>query len=199
MSFSREERARHGEAGFTLVEALVAILVLVVGLMGIANLFALAASSNSVANHGTAAVAEATETMERLKTIPFMQLLACCSRQPQNPPVCVVPGGCLDNPLPFPAVLPGNQDPDLLPTWRDPASTDVPDPRSGQPFMYNRIRDVPGVGPIRTTWRIWDLSTAGGPPTLHITVRSESTSPMRGRRSRAEFTMFRTCTTAGCP
>lgn len=171
-----------GEAGFTLVEALIAILVLVVGLMGIANLFALAASSNSVANHATAAVAEATETMERLKAIPFLQLQ---------------PGGDLDNPLPFPA-LPAGGVPTDPRTWRDPASTDVPDPRSGQPLMYNRIRDIPGVGMIRTTWTIVRPG-AGGPDTLFITVRSQSTSPMRGRRSRAEFTTFRTCTTAGCP
>jgi hypothetical protein len=155
----------HGEAGFTLVEALISVLVLVVGLMGIANLFALAASSNSTANHSTAAVAEATETMERLKAIPFLQL---------------VPGGDLDNPLPVPAV---------------PGAVGADDVT---PNTYNRIREVQGVGVIRTTWTIVRPG-AGGPDTLFITVRSQSTSAMRGRRSRAEFTTFRTCTTAGCP
>jgi len=157
---------RRCEAGFTLVEALISVLVLVVGLMGVANLFALAASSNSTANHSTAAVAEATETMERLKAIPFLRL---------------VPGGDLDNPLPV-AALPG------------PPGT----PSPVTPNTYNRIREVPGVGVIRTTWRI-DRPGAGGPDTLFIRVRSQSMSPMRGRRSRAEFTTFRTCTTSGCP
>jgi hypothetical protein len=165
MTRSLERRTSHGEAGFTLVEALISVLVLVFGLMGVANLFALAASSNSTANHATAAVAEATETMERLKAIPFTQL---------------VPGGDIDNPLPAPAV-PGF-----------PGAADV------TVNTYNRIREIPGVGVIRTTWTIVRPG-AGGPDTLFIRVRSESTSVMRGRRSRAEFTTFRTCTTAGCP
>ena len=56
--------ARRGESGFTLVEALVAIVVLVFGLMAVTNLMLVAASSNSVANQGTAAVASATRIVE---------------------------------------------------------------------------------------------------------------------------------------
>jgi Tfp pilus assembly protein PilV len=67
-------RPRPSEAGFTLVEALVAMLVLVVGIQAVANLMVVASTSNSVANHSSAATAQATETLERLKAIPFAQL-----------------------------------------------------------------------------------------------------------------------------
>jgi type II secretory pathway pseudopilin PulG len=66
-------RVRGGgrEAGFTLVEALVAIVVLVFGLMAVTNLMLVAASSNSVANQGTAAVTAATRVMDMLKSTSF--------------------------------------------------------------------------------------------------------------------------------
>ncbi len=67
---------RGAEAGFTLVEALVAILVLVIGIMGIANLFAIAASSNAVANQGTAATTSAMQTLERLRATSYPDLVA---------------------------------------------------------------------------------------------------------------------------
>ena len=65
---SRERSRRVGEAGFTLVEALVAVIVLVFGLMAVTNLMLVAASSNTVANQGTAAVNTATRVMDMLKS-----------------------------------------------------------------------------------------------------------------------------------
>jgi type II secretory pathway pseudopilin PulG len=59
------------DAGFTLVEALVAIVILVFGLIAITNLMLVAASSNSVANQSTAAASIATQTLEELKMRPF--------------------------------------------------------------------------------------------------------------------------------
>jgi type II secretory pathway pseudopilin PulG len=69
-----DPRARGAEAGFTLVEALVAIVVLVFGLMAVTNLMIVAASSNTVANQGTAAVTSATRVMDMLKTTSFQDL-----------------------------------------------------------------------------------------------------------------------------
>ena len=62
---------RRSEAGFTLVEALVAIVVLIFGLMAVTNLLLVAASSNTVANQGTAAVTAATQVMDFLKVTTF--------------------------------------------------------------------------------------------------------------------------------
>jgi type IV pilus assembly protein PilV len=68
--------ARPGpEAGFTLVEALVAMLVLAVGMISVANLMLVAATSNSVGNQSTAAATIATQELERLTAIPYDQLL----------------------------------------------------------------------------------------------------------------------------
>lgn len=67
----------HGpEAGFTLVEALIAIVVLIFGLMAITNLMIVAASSNTVANQSTAAATTASQQMEVLKAVPFALLTA---------------------------------------------------------------------------------------------------------------------------
>jgi type II secretory pathway pseudopilin PulG len=67
-------KGRGAEAGFTLVEALVAIVVLIFGLMAVTNLMLVAASSNSVANQGTAAVAAATRAMDLIKATTFGSL-----------------------------------------------------------------------------------------------------------------------------
>jgi len=154
-----------GEQGFTLIEALIAIAILAIGLAGVTNLFVVASASNSAANHATAAVAEATETMERLKAIPFLQL---------------VPGG--------PPLL----DADL------PATNGTVDLVVGGVLQYNRVRDVDGVGRIRTRWNIVQPG-AGGPDVYFITVRAESLSPMMMQRTRADMTTFRACTTGNCP
>lgn len=61
-------RERGGEAGFTLIEALAAIVILAFGLMAVTNLLLLAGSSNSVANQSTAATIAAMEQLELLKS-----------------------------------------------------------------------------------------------------------------------------------
>ena len=65
---------RSSEAGFTLVEALVAIVILVFGLIAVTNLLVVAASSNSVANQATAAATIAAQRLELLKAQPFTSL-----------------------------------------------------------------------------------------------------------------------------
>jgi Tfp pilus assembly protein PilV len=75
MSQPTRERVEPGaEAGFTLVEALVAVVVLVFGLMAVTNLMLVAASSNSVANQSTAAVASATRAMEAIRATAFITI-----------------------------------------------------------------------------------------------------------------------------
>lgn len=69
-----EIERRDGEAGFTLIETLVAIVVLVFGLIAVTNLLLVGATNNSVANQGTAATAVATQQMETLKARRFTEL-----------------------------------------------------------------------------------------------------------------------------
>jgi prepilin-type N-terminal cleavage/methylation domain-containing protein len=64
-----------GEAGFTLVEVLIAIVVLVFGLIAVTNLLLVGASNNTAANLGTASTAAAAQRMEMLKATAFNDLV----------------------------------------------------------------------------------------------------------------------------
>ena len=121
----QHERARTGESGFTLVEALVAIIVLAFGLMAVTNLLVVAAASNTVGNHSTAATTAASEVMERLKSRTFLSLtpggdveagtmgnISNCNETPPSVTDCVVSGN------------------------------------------FNASRAFPGVGTIQTFWEI---------------------------------------------
>jgi prepilin-type N-terminal cleavage/methylation domain-containing protein len=68
------------EAGFSLIEVMIAIIVLVFGILGVANLIVIAAASNMVGNHATAAVSVATEKMELLKSAPWGSPLLAVGR-----------------------------------------------------------------------------------------------------------------------
>ena len=145
--------------------------------MAIVNLFVVASTSNAVGNHSTASTGQATETLERLKAIPFLTLTGAMGGSTTVGNLDADAGSslnCVETPVTPPAsycVVAGN---------------------------YNLARDVPGVGRIKTRWQIVRPG-AGGPDTLFIVVRSQSTAKLAGIRSRSEFTTFRTCTVAGCP
>ena len=68
------ERERSSEGGFTLVEALIAIVILMVGLAAVSNLMIVSATSNTGANLSTASTAAATTAMETVKSRPFANL-----------------------------------------------------------------------------------------------------------------------------
>lgn len=138
-----------GEAGFTLVEALCAIVILAFGLIAVANLLLVASTSNTTANLSTAATTLAVQQLEVLKAVPFND-----------------PGGLL--------VAGGDLESDQGGYFTDPPA------------------EIPGVGQIRVRWSIVDVD----PQTKFITVRAESTALLIGARSRAEFTVFRSCTDA---
>ena len=159
-------KASSGEAGFTLVESLVAIVVLVFGLIAVTNLMLVAATSNSVANQSTGATASASERMEILRNMQFPALVASAG------------AGDLAN--------------DVGPTGPcSPAGGGaVPMP----PATYNCTDDIPGVGLIVTRWRIDNVLGTGR--MVSIRVRSEGTGVLSQARSRAEFTTLRSCTDA---
>jgi len=102
MSARRHPSITRTECGFTLIEVLMAIVILAVGLIGVTNLMVVAASSNIAANHATAAASEGSEAMEMLKAIPFRNLRAggsvtadSPSQNTSDPPVITDAGGIL--------------------------------------------------------------------------------------------------------
>ena len=152
-------KRRGGEAGFTLIEALCAMVILVFGLIAIANLLLVASTSNTTANVSTAATTLAAQQLEVLKAIPFNS----------DPNGWLVAGGDLDTDQGI--------------------------------YFVNPPPEVPGVGQISVRWKVVDIDVQ----TKFIQVRAESTAPLIGARSRAEFTVFRSCTDntpapgPGCP
>jgi competence protein ComGC len=90
LSGPEPSRPSTSEAGFTLIEALAAIVILVFGLIAITNLMIVAASSNTVGNHSTAATAQAVQQLEVLKATPFTTLAAGGSVTACNPGFCTL-------------------------------------------------------------------------------------------------------------
>jgi type II secretory pathway pseudopilin PulG len=82
---------RTDEAGFTLVEALVAILVLMFGVASIFNLMIVATTSTSVANRSAAATMVASRELEVLRSTPFSQLVDSAA---DSLDVCDAPAFC---------------------------------------------------------------------------------------------------------
>jgi Tfp pilus assembly protein PilV len=62
---------RKNESGFTLVETSVALVVLMIGGLGIAAVFAYAIRSNTGARDRAAAIAVAQQQLERMRNVPF--------------------------------------------------------------------------------------------------------------------------------
>jgi prepilin-type N-terminal cleavage/methylation domain-containing protein len=92
------KRTRANEAGFTLIEALVAIVVLAVGLIAVTNLLVVGAASNTVGNHSTNTTTIATETLERLRNISFPLVQVTPAGSIDATPVCddnVVANNCV--------------------------------------------------------------------------------------------------------
>jgi Tfp pilus assembly protein PilV len=65
---------RNGEAGFTILEAIIATMILIFGLAAIFNLMIVAVSSNSLANRASGATTLAAHQMEVLRSSPFSAL-----------------------------------------------------------------------------------------------------------------------------
>ena len=166
-----EKAIAAGERGFTLIEALIAIVVLVFGLMAVTNLLLVGATSNTIGNHTTNTTAIATETLERIRDLPF------AVGSPPVPQLIVSPAGSID----------------VQPTCNDNVVANA----CVRPGNFQAFKDVPGVGRVNTTWEIVRLDGQ----TYFIRVRSESTAALARARARAEFTTIRSCTSEslGCP
>ena len=65
------QTTRNREAGFTLIETLVAIVILAFGLIAVTNLLIVAGTSNQVAHAATGTTAFARQQMDILKATPY--------------------------------------------------------------------------------------------------------------------------------
>lgn len=70
----RTVRPHDPESGFTLVESMTAIVILIFGLMAVTNLMLVSASSNTVANQSSAAVAVASSIMDQFRATSFQNI-----------------------------------------------------------------------------------------------------------------------------
>lgn len=164
--------APRGQEGFTLIEALIAIVILMVGLVAVTNLLLVAATSNQIGNLTTAASAEASETLERLKTLDYLTVLAA--------------GGASQ----------GSLTADVGPANTTPSVT--PDIRVGAALTYHMYRSIPTLGIIRTRWTI-QLNNSGPTQTAFIMVESQALQQLGADLSKAQFSTWRACTSQGCP
>jgi type II secretory pathway pseudopilin PulG len=68
-------RGKHDAAGFTMIEAVIAMLVTVVGLVSIAGMFTLAIKTNASSRNFTTATTFAQDKLETLGAISFQRLV----------------------------------------------------------------------------------------------------------------------------
>ena len=80
-------RGRHPASGFTLVEVMIALVVLAVGMLGIARLFIVALQSSASTSSGTAAVSLAADLVDRIRS----NRTATVAYQ-ANSPIAAAPG-----------------------------------------------------------------------------------------------------------
>lgn len=73
----------HRDAGFSLIEVMVAIVILTVGLLSLAQMMVVATNSNSLSGRMTSCSALAKEQLERLKAAPFYLDPVNKTRNPQ--------------------------------------------------------------------------------------------------------------------
>jgi prepilin-type N-terminal cleavage/methylation domain-containing protein len=67
-------RARRSQAGFTLIEMVVSMLVFSVAVMGLASTMAVAVASDTHAGEQTRALALASQRLEEIKAVPYTQV-----------------------------------------------------------------------------------------------------------------------------
>lgn len=67
----QSERTKHGQKGFTLLETTVALVVMMIGGLGIAAVFTYAIRNNTGARDRAASMAVAQQEVERLRNLSF--------------------------------------------------------------------------------------------------------------------------------
>lgn len=85
-------RTERNDEGFSLIEVMVAIVILTVGLLSLAQMMVVATNSNSLSGRMTSCAALAKEQLERIKAAPFYTNPAALVRNP-----ILAPGGDIDS------------------------------------------------------------------------------------------------------
>jgi prepilin-type N-terminal cleavage/methylation domain-containing protein len=85
-------RSKRNEEGFSLIEVMIAIVILTVGLLSLAQMMVLATNSNTLSGRMTSCSALAKEQLERLKAAPFYTNPQAQVRSPQ-----LTAGGDINN------------------------------------------------------------------------------------------------------
>jgi prepilin-type N-terminal cleavage/methylation domain-containing protein len=160
---------RANESGFTLIEALIAIVVLAVGLIAVTNLLVVGAASNTIGNHTTNTTNIASMTLERLRNIPFQQLT-------------MSPAGTIDLPLDSS-------------TCSDTVPPPVPD--CVRPGNFQLVKQVPGVGQVHTTWEIVPID--GQTIFIRVRAESTAALARRRARAEFTTIRSCTSQLLGCP
>jgi type IV pilus modification protein PilV len=75
-------RTRNKDQGFSLIEVMVAMMILTVGLLSLAQMMVVATQSNSLSGRMTSCSALAKEQLERIKAAPFYTDPAALLRNP---------------------------------------------------------------------------------------------------------------------
>jgi prepilin-type N-terminal cleavage/methylation domain-containing protein len=87
-----ESKPKRNEEGFSLIEVMVAIVILTVGLLSLAQMMVLATNSNTLSGRMTSCSALAKEQLERIKAAPFYTNPQAQVRSPQ-----LTAGGDINN------------------------------------------------------------------------------------------------------
>lgn len=153
---------RRNEQGFTLIEALIAIVILIFGIAAVSNLLIVAGTTNTAANHSTAAAQVASQQMEALKATRYDLL-----------------------------VTGGNVDTDTGITG-ECGATPVTNTFNCNTKATGTGGDFLGVGTMHVRWQVTAPVTVGSTSTRFISVSAESLAPAMTRRSRVVLTTFRT-------
>jgi prepilin-type N-terminal cleavage/methylation domain-containing protein len=77
-----DSRNQRNDEGFSLIEVMVAIMILTVGLLSLAQMMIVATNSNNLSGRMTSCSALAKEQLERLKASPFYTNPAALVRNP---------------------------------------------------------------------------------------------------------------------
>lgn len=132
------------QSGFSLIEALVAFLILSIGMLGIASLQVISLKAGHTAVLRTVAVIKSEEILERIRNNPTQVLSYIVLAG--DPGVDV---GCNDSTGSVKSCNPLEMVSDDIYNWKSDLKTSLPD-NSGTTASIDVVAPVPGVNPTAT-------------------------------------------------